>query len=73
MSSVFQGMSLSDHEEENDPDGQFAFRRKKNCHYQAVSQSCIMKLEYDKHAYTCPTKKDVYFSNSKLTAISHQT
>lgn len=29
------GMSPSDHEEENDPDGQFAFRRKKNCHYQA--------------------------------------
>ena len=30
-------MSPSDHEEENDPDGIFAFRRKRNCHYHAVS------------------------------------
>ncbi|XP_076093763.1 enhancer of polycomb homolog 1-like isoform X2 [Mytilus galloprovincialis] len=29
------GMSPSDHEEENDPDGLFAFRRKRNCHYHA--------------------------------------
>lgn len=30
-------MSPSDHEDENDPDGQFAFRRKKHCNYYAVS------------------------------------
>ncbi|KAJ8307466.1 hypothetical protein KUTeg_015550 [Tegillarca granosa] len=29
------GMSPSDHEDENDPDGQFAFRRRKNCNYYA--------------------------------------
>lgn len=29
------GMSPSDHEDENDPDGQFAFRRKKHCNYYA--------------------------------------
>lgn len=29
------GMSPSDHEEDNDPDGMFAFRRKRNCHYNA--------------------------------------
>jgi len=26
-------MSQSDHEDENDPDGMFAFKRRKNCHY----------------------------------------
>lgn len=30
-------MSPSDHEDENDPDGMFAFKRKKNCSYYAVS------------------------------------
>ena len=32
-------MSPSDHEYENDPDGPFAFRRKKHCNYYAVSVS----------------------------------
>lgn len=32
----FQGTSPSDHEDENDPDGQFAFRRRRNCNYFAV-------------------------------------
>ncbi|XP_046357654.1 enhancer of polycomb homolog 1-like isoform X1 [Haliotis rufescens] len=27
------GMSPSDHEDENDPDGPFAFKRRKHCHY----------------------------------------
>lgn len=31
-------MSPSDHEDENDPDGMFAFKRKKNCSYYAVSE-----------------------------------
>jgi len=30
-------MSPSDQEDENDPDGMFAFKRKKNCSYYAVS------------------------------------
>ena len=30
-------MSPSDHEDENDPDGPFAFRRRKACNYYAVS------------------------------------
>ena len=30
-------MSPSDHEDENDPDGIFAFRRKRDCQYYAVS------------------------------------
>ncbi|ESO87683.1 hypothetical protein LOTGIDRAFT_127385 [Lottia gigantea] len=29
------GMSQSDHEDENDPDGPYAFKRRKNCHYYA--------------------------------------
>lgn len=32
-------MSPSDHEDENDPDGQFAFRRKKHCNYYAVREN----------------------------------
>ena len=32
-------MSPSDHEDENDPDGVFAFKRMKNCLYYAVSMS----------------------------------
>lgn len=32
-----QGMSPSDHEDENDPDGPFAFKRRKHCHYFTVS------------------------------------
>lgn len=37
-------MSPSDHEDENDPDGIFAFRRKRDCHYYTVS-TCIENLQ----------------------------
>jgi hypothetical protein len=37
ISCCFQAMSPSDHEDENDPDGIYAFRRKKGCSYLAVS------------------------------------
>ena len=36
--SIAQAMSPSDHEDENDPDGPFAFRRRKACNYYAVSE-----------------------------------
>ncbi|XP_005111082.2 enhancer of polycomb homolog 1 [Aplysia californica] len=32
-------MSQSDHEDENDPDGMFAFKRRKNCHYHQALHS----------------------------------
>ncbi|XP_059173938.1 enhancer of polycomb homolog 1-like [Physella acuta] len=32
-------LSQSDHEDENDPDGMFAFKRRKNCHYHQPIQS----------------------------------
>ena len=34
---MLQAMSVSDHEEENDPDGAYAFKRMSGCSYQAVS------------------------------------
>ena len=34
---MLQAMSPSDHEDENDPDGPFAFKRRKLCSYYAVS------------------------------------
>ncbi|GFS05342.1 enhancer of polycomb-like protein [Elysia marginata] len=34
-------LSQSDHEDENDPDGIFAFKRRKNCHYHQPIQSGI--------------------------------
>ena len=37
MILFIQVQSLSDQEEENDPDGIYAFRRKKGCNYHAVS------------------------------------
>ena len=36
------GMIFSDHEDENDPDGPFAFRRRRNCNYFAVSMLSIL-------------------------------
>jgi len=33
MLSPVSALSQSDHEDENDPDGMFAFKRRKNCHY----------------------------------------
>lgn len=39
---IFQGGSPSDHEDENDPDGPFAFRRRRNCNYFAVSMLSIL-------------------------------
>ncbi len=39
-----QVQSTSDPEEEADPDGVFAFRRKKGCHYVAVSTCFTHKL-----------------------------
>lgn len=43
-------MSPSDHEDENDPDGQFAFRRKKHCNYYAVREKLFFKLYFN----NCP-------------------
>ena len=48
-------MSPSDHEDENDPDGIYAFRRKRNCSYYAVSINlnalingyCILHFAFD--------------------------
>lgn len=48
----FQGTSPSDHEDENDPDGQFAFRRRRNCNYFAV---CTHFLD---QAYHCILQGD---------------
>ena len=43
-----QVQSTSDHEEEVDPDGVFAFRRKKGCHYLAVSGQLLPLCVYFK-------------------------
>ena len=38
-----QGLSPSDHEDENDPDGPYAFKRRKNCSYYTVSIMMSLK------------------------------
>lgn len=37
-------MSPSDHEDENDPDGPYAFKRRKSCQYYAVSIHVVYYL-----------------------------
>lgn len=43
---IFCQMSPSDQEDENDPDGIYAFKRKKNCSYYAVGFETKKKSDF---------------------------
>jgi hypothetical protein len=47
--SLLQAMSPSDHEDENDPDGPYAFKRRKTCHYHAVSIDLNFQIKSNKN------------------------